>query len=194
MDENSFGEWLRRRRKALDLTQGELADQVGCSTAAIRKFESEERRPSMQIVDRLAIILGIPSGEHSSFQEFARGEQPARLSEADEGAPWRATDKARRSNLPAPSTALIGREEECRGVRQYLLSPAVRLVTLIGPLGIGKTRLSLEVGRAVQADFADGVFFVALAPLEDASLIGSSIVQALGLVEIERLSGERTID
>jgi transcriptional regulator with XRE-family HTH domain len=53
-EQRPFGDWLKRRRKALDLTQAALADQVGCSAATIRKLEDEERRPSAQIVDRLA--------------------------------------------------------------------------------------------------------------------------------------------
>ena len=50
MEQDSFGNWLKRKRKALDLTQAELGDQVGCSAAAIRKIEAEERRPSVKIV------------------------------------------------------------------------------------------------------------------------------------------------
>ena len=58
---NSFGSWIRRQRKALDLTQQLLADRVGCSLAAIKKIESDERRPSRQIAGRLAEVLGRPS-------------------------------------------------------------------------------------------------------------------------------------
>ena len=51
---DSFGNWLRQRRKALDLTQIDLADQVGCSVVTVRKIEADERRPSKQITHRLA--------------------------------------------------------------------------------------------------------------------------------------------
>ena len=60
MEDQSFGYWLRLRRKAFDLTQDGLADRVGCSVGMIRKIESEERRPSAQIAERLAEILAIP--------------------------------------------------------------------------------------------------------------------------------------
>lgn len=72
MQAHSFGNWLKTRRKARDLTQAELADQVGCSAAAIRKLEAEERRPSVQIVKRLAEIFGVPQNEQDNFLRFAR--------------------------------------------------------------------------------------------------------------------------
>jgi class 3 adenylate cyclase/transcriptional regulator with XRE-family HTH domain/tetratricopeptide (TPR) repeat protein len=77
---SSFGYWLRRRRKALDLTQGELAQQVGCSEITIRKIEADERRPSRQIAERLTGVLGIAEEERAAFLKAARAElSPDRL-------------------------------------------------------------------------------------------------------------------
>jgi transcriptional regulator with XRE-family HTH domain len=70
----SFGLWLRRRRKALDLTQEALAERVGCSVATIRKIETDARRPSRQIAEILAEALTIASGERPAFLKAARGE------------------------------------------------------------------------------------------------------------------------
>jgi predicted ATPase/DNA-binding XRE family transcriptional regulator len=178
MEFHSFGDWLKRRRKALDLTQAELANQVGCSAAAIRKLEAEERRPSAQIAERLAEIFAIPQNETTNFMRFARGELRSAPAEITEDFPWHAT-RPSRSNLPARTTSLVGRKKEIADVREYLLSADIRLVTLSGPPGIGKTLLSLETARASMADFLDGVFFVALAPLEHPSLIEATIIQAL---------------
>src|SRR5215813_10700114 len=69
----SFGYWIRRQRKVLDLTQQALADRVGCSLAAIKKIEQDERRPSRQIAERLADILGVPAGQREGFLAAARG-------------------------------------------------------------------------------------------------------------------------
>ena len=189
MEEYSFGYWLRLRRKALDLTQDALADRVGCSVGMIRKIESEERRPSAQIVERLAEILSIPQEEQTTFLRFARGEL---RSAPAENIPWHTTIKSARTNLPATLTSFIGREQEIGEVRDYLSNPKIRLVTLIGPPGIGKTRLSIEAARAALQDFSDGVFFVALAPLdapaEHPNLIASTVAQALGYVGARNIS------
>jgi len=87
------------------------------------------------------------------------------------------------SPLPAPSTSLIGREWHVKMLLDRLRQPSVRLVTLLGTGGVGKTRLVLEVARAAQHDFAGGVFFVSLATLRDAALAPSTIVQTLHLAE-----------
>jgi len=186
--QHPFGYWLKRNRKALDLTQAGLASQVGCSAETIRKIEAEERRPSAQIVERLAEIFNIPSNERKPFLRFARGELRSAPAETKVNFPWHTSAKPIYSNLPATVTSLIGREQEIALTRQYLLSPNIRLVTLIGPPGIGKTRLSVEVARTVLHDFPDGVFFVSLAPLNDPSLMATTIGQSLGYVETKSMS------
>src|SRR4030095_7926814 len=92
MEVHSFGNWLRLRRKALDLTQDGLADRVGCSVAMIRKIESEERRPSAQIIERLAEIFNIPPSEQSAFLRFARGDWKSTPESGAESAPWMASE------------------------------------------------------------------------------------------------------
>ena len=188
MQVHSFGNWLKTRRKARDLTQAELADQVGCSAAAIRKFEAEERRPSVQIVKRLAEIFEIPGDQQAAFLRFARGEVRSAPAERKEDFPWQASATPARSNLPATVTSLIGREREIAEVHDYLLRDDIRLVTLIGPPGIGKTRLSIASARTSLQNFPDGVFFIALAPLDDPSLIVPTVTQALNFVETKRRS------
>ena len=188
MEEHSFGYWLRLRRKALDLTQDALADRVGCSVGMIRKIESEERRPSAQIAKRLAEILTIPQNERTRFLRFARGEFRSAPAETKDDFPWQAFATPARSNLPATVTSLIGREQEIAEIHDYLSRDDIRLVTLIGPPGIGKTRLSIESAQTSLQDFPDGVFFVALAPLDDPSLIALTVAQTLNFVETNRQS------
>jgi len=71
---SSFGYWVRRRRKALDLTQAELARRVGCAEVTIQKIETDERRPSYQIAELLAEHLRIPPAERTNFLASARAE------------------------------------------------------------------------------------------------------------------------
>ncbi|MFZ5884210.1 MAG: helix-turn-helix domain-containing protein [Chloroflexota bacterium] len=175
-NEISFGEWLKRQRKAAGWTQEQLARQVNCSTITLRKVEAGERRPSEQMAARLAEIFHVAPEERESFLRFARrglGEAPALASTA----PWQPA--APRSNLPTPVTSLVGREKELADLQGYLQDANIRLVSLVGPPGIGKTRLSVEVGRAALPEFPDGVFFVALAPLNDPALIETVVLQAL---------------
>ena len=78
---------------------------------------------------------------------------------------------AHRDNLPLPPTTFIGRAAEIHAIQAHLGDPAVRVLTLIGPGGIGKTRLSLAAAAAVAADYADGVWFVPLADVTDPALV-----------------------
>jgi class 3 adenylate cyclase len=371
MDGNaSFGYWVRRQRKALDLTQAELARRVGCAEGTIRMIEADARRPSRQIAVRLAEQLAIAPADHGAFIGAARSElsvdrlappvqhvshapvpiardlpggtvtflftdieastqlwehepqaMPAALARHDailrqqiaahggvivkmrgdgvHAAFARATDAVRaaleaqrtlrtadwgmarplrvrmalhtgvseerdgdyfgpalnraarllsaghggqtllslamaelvrdqlpidaelrdlgthrlkdlslpeqifqllapdlpatfpalntldphRTNLPAQPTSLIGREHEVVAVATLLRGTDVRLLTLTGPGGVGKTRLSLQVAAELIEDFTDGVYFVDLAPIRDASLVITAIATTLGMQE-----------
>jgi predicted ATPase/class 3 adenylate cyclase len=367
----SFGYWLRRRRRALDLTQDELAQRVACALGTIKKIESDERRPSKQLAQSLADALEIPAAERAAFLKAARAElavdqldiatplsesgavappatlpagtvtflftdiadstrlwaqhpaamrgalarhdaivraaieqgggrvfktggdafhavfadatgalaaalaaqrgllaepwpetgalavrmalhsgtaelrdgdyfghalnQTARILAASHGgqillsaASWELTRDHLRSdiavrdlgaywlkglprpeqiyqvtapelpadfprlisldrlttNLPVPVTGFVGREREAAALRDLLRREDVRLVTLTGPGGTGKTRLSIQVAAALEGDFADGAWFVDLAPISDPELVPSAIAQALGVREI----------
>src|SRR5262245_22671395 len=88
-----------------------------------------------------------------------------------------------RSNLPVPATPFVGREQELAAVRGLLLEPDVRLLSLTGPGGTGKTRLALKAAADVSDDFPDGVFWTALAPLRDPALVLPAIAEALSVAQ-----------
>jgi predicted ATPase/class 3 adenylate cyclase/Tfp pilus assembly protein PilF len=93
------------------------------------------------------------------------------------------TLEARPNNLPLQSTPLVGREREAREVAERLRSEEVRLLTLTGPGGTGKTRLALQASADLLEEFEDGVFFVALATITDPELVPSTIAEPLGVME-----------
>ncbi len=173
----SFGHWLKQRRKALDLTQQELARLVGCAVVTSQKFEEGQRRPSKQVAERLAEQLTIPVEERGSFLHLARaGESPDQPTP-----PPSHSDTA--TNLSTPLTPLFGRIADATAVRETLTRDDVRLLTLVGPPGVGKTRLSVQVAGELCDRFPDGVWFVALAPIRESHLVAPSIAHTLGLAE-----------
>src|SRR6266545_7907408 len=186
-DDASFGHWLQRRRKALRLSCVELARRVGCATITLRKIEADERRPSEQIAAKLAEHLNVAPHERVTFIRVARGELGVnRLAFPDEFASWpaRAADMPPRTTVPIPPTPLIGRAADVAAVRQMLLRGDVRLLTLTGAPGIGKTSLALQVATELYNVFADGVYFIALAPIRDPELVISTIAQVLAISEV----------
>ena len=189
----TFGQWLKRWRRTLDLTQSQLARQVGCAVVTIQKIETDERRPSKEIAARLATVLDVPAAHQAAFLRVARAElgmdhllevipRPPLAQPAAIGRPPARVPDEHRHNLPAPFTSFIGREQEAQAVISLLQRDDVRLLTLTGVGGVGKTRLALEVARTVLEDFADGVWFVDLAPINTPALVVTSIAQVMGLM------------
>ena len=181
--ETTFDLWLKERRRSLGLTRKELAERIGCSTVTIVKIETGERRPSRQIAELLAVSLGIPQDQVNGFVDFARmGSAGSRPQLPVRDALWHLM-RERPNNLPAQMTSFIGREEVLAQACARLRRADVRLLTLTGPPGIGKTRLSLELATEMLADFEDGIFVVALSSIHEPSLVVSAIGQALKIRE-----------
>lgn len=129
----------------------------------------------------LADELGIEPSEETTalFERIRAGkEKPGN---------GRTTPATQRwGQLPTPPTPLIGRGSEVVRVREALVSSEVRLLTLLGPPGVGKTRLSLAAAFNLVSVFADGVCWVPLAPITDPTLVASAIAQSLGVQESSR--------
>ena len=179
-----FGEWLKLRRKKLDLTQAELALRVGCSVPALRKIEAGVRRPSKQLAGLLARSLEIPSEDQTTFIRVARGELNLERLTSPAYAPPGICRPSHISipppgNLPRMVTPIIGRESELASLSQLLYEPRCRLLTLIGPGGIGKTRLAIEVAQGHKDLFPDGIWFVSLATLSSSEYLIPTIADSL---------------
>lgn len=183
----SFGHWLRRRRKALDLTQDALAALVSCSVTTIRKLEADERRPSRQLAELLANALAIDGKDRALFLQVARAERNSEQLQTIAPAPTNPTTAPPpapvltppQPPLPATLTPLVGRSLELEQIATLLDEPTCRLLTLVGPGGIGKTRLA--VATIQNPLFADVRCFVALAAVSTPEFLTTSIAQSLGL-------------
>ncbi len=178
----AFGPWLKRQRRALDLTQAELAGQVGCAVITLQKLEAGERRPSKQVALRLAAALGILPADQPPFVAFARAS--GRADPPLRGTPgfltWQTAEPgAHPHNLPLQLTSFIGRQREAAEVAGLVAH--ARLVTLTGAGGCGKTRLALQVAEGLVPAFADGVWWVDLARLADPALVPQAVASGLGL-------------
>nr|HMQ55534.1 helix-turn-helix domain-containing protein [Anaerolineae bacterium] len=182
----SFGLWLKERRKQLDLTQADLAKRIGCSVVTIRKIEADERRPSRQIAELLADCLEIAAAERVTFLKIARTElRVDRLAEVSAAEPagsvLAGSPASLTSSLPTPPTPLVGREPELATIARLLQDGQCRLLTLVGPGGVGKTRLALEIAANQQLALANGVYFVSLAGVGAAKFVIPAIADGLGL-------------
>lgn len=194
----TFGRWLKAQRQALDLTQERFADRVGCTMSAIEKIERGVRRPSQQVAERIAEVLAIAPAERQAFMAWARGLQaghepalPPSVAAAASQAQQAATSAA--IDLPASLTPFIGREAEVGKVRAMLWHTGVRLVTLTGPPGIGKTRLGLAVAASLSQDQEHGVRFVPLDAVRDPGMVVASIAQALDVEETPGVTAEAAL-
>ena len=170
----SFGAQLKALREAAGYTQSELATIAGLSVHAVSALErGERRRPQVETVRALAAALDLAGPAHDAFLASARSATGAN-----------AVEELSSVSLPLTLTALLGRDADVQVLLQWLADPTARLITLLGPGGVGKTRLALAVARGIADESATRVVFVSLAAIRDSGLAACAIAEALGLADI----------
>ena len=175
----SFGLWVKQCRTALDLTEERLAERVGCAVQTIRKIEVGERRPSQMMARRLAQALELPAAEQLAFLHAARAEVAPDLPDVSSLPP--ASSARQLSPLPTYPTRFVGREEELAALARLLAAPTCDLITVVGPGGMGKTRLAVEAVRQ-HAALGHPVAFVPLAPVSSTAVVAPAIADAFSLL------------
>lgn len=179
----SFGARLKALREAAGFTQEELATIAGLSVHAVSALErGERRRPHVETVRALSAALDLSGTTRDAFVGIARAPAQATAVDALTGV-----------SLPVPLTALVGRESDMQRLRQWLADPAGRLLTLVGPGGVGKTRLALEFARAIVEEGSMRVRFVSLADIRDPSFVTAAISESLELVDVTAIDLPRRL-
>lgn len=154
------------------MTQEELAERAGISTRAVSDTERGLRAAvHAETARRLAAALGLVGRNRETFEALARGR------------PTGEPPPPPASTLPEVPTPLLGRARELEAITTALAEGGIRLLTLTGAGGIGKTRLALEAAKQVQASFSGGVYFVSLGEVRDVMLVVPEVAKAIGAPE-----------
>jgi transcriptional regulator with XRE-family HTH domain len=176
---------LRAFRVRAGLSQEALATRAGLGVATLKALAQGHRhRPHPRTRVALADALGLAVADRNAFIEGTHASaDPGQLAAEREPAVPAARSAVDRPGLPVWLTSFVGRGTEVEALRA-LLEPAIseaRLLTLLGPGGVGKTRLAAAVAELLTPAYADGVVFVDLAPLSNARLVAATLARALGL-------------
>jgi predicted ATPase/DNA-binding XRE family transcriptional regulator len=170
----SFAVQLKGLREAAGFTQEELATIAGLSVHAISSLErGQRRRPHLDTVRALSSALDLTGGARDALFESARATSSDTV-----------VEELIDTVLPLCPTDLIGRDDEVQTLQGWLAQASMRLITLTGPGGAGKTRLALELAHAVAAGSATRVVYVPLAAIRDPSFVALGIAEALGLSDV----------
>ena len=170
----TVGQLLRTYRSRARLSQEQLGARSGYSTDYISKLERGQRLPPVEALDRLMAVLDLDTTARDTVES-------ARTAAA--GPAGGATRSREGTTLPVQVTSFVGREDQLASMAGLLDEPTVRLLTLTGPGGIGKTRLVVRLAELLAERFVDGLWFVPLATVTDPQHVEPAVASVLGVTE-----------
>jgi non-specific serine/threonine protein kinase len=187
---------LRQWRRAASLTQEELAERAAMSVETVSALERGiSRSPHRATITSLADALALEGEDRARLLSAARPDQGSPIPEAADARPEAAPAHP---STPSPAigslaqavmglheSPLLGRVKDLEVVRRLLLTRTARLITLVGPAGVGKTSLALEVSRAATSHVADGVIFVDLSTVRNPDQVPLVVGESLGFKDLE---------
>ncbi|MBP1468113.1 helix-turn-helix domain-containing protein [Candidatus Chloroploca sp. M-50] len=174
-----FNQAMRRLRRSRGVTQRELSQRAFCSLDTVKKLETGARQPSRHLAEQIATVLALVGDERDAFLALVGTRSP--LSNEASSTPL-ITPAPQPSPIgPFSNIPLLGRKAELAALQDLLADPQVRLLTILGPGGSGKSRLALALAKEVIGHYADGISLVPLAPVTDAALLPQAIAVALGV-------------
>src|SRR5512132_1902545 len=171
-----FGEELRRLRRRSALSQETLAARAGLSPEAVSLLERGRRSPRMTTMQLLAEGLSLPESDRSALFASVNFHEPSVPS------------------LPVFADHPVGREAELRTVAELIERDDTRLLTLLGPAGVGKTRIAVEYAATQPTQFPDGVHWFPIGTLNDPTTVLSALAGVLGVRGSPQTSVEEIID
>ncbi len=192
-DRGAFGPLLRRLRLSARMSQEELAERARLSVEAISALERGRRRaPYRETIRLLGDALALPAAVRTELEAAARQKRPPfeGAVKYDSTAKRGGSEESRRT-LARPLSSFHNRVRELAELQRLLAG--YQLISLIGPGGIGKTRLALQLALAVEANYSDGAWFVDLSPLGEKSLVSRTLLATLGIKQADELADLDTL-
>jgi transcriptional regulator with XRE-family HTH domain len=184
MEELGFGLWLSRQRKLLGLTQKQLAQRVNCATITVRKLEAEQRRPSLQVVERLASALEIPPDEKDHFTHFALGYGHLESPASPMSYPWQESTFDLPPQMLSSLITHIGQGHQLSQVNDFFLDEHVHHINSPDPAQFDSAESGMRFTHDASSRNQNSMIVFMLVPIEIPNNLASNIMQNTHLADL----------
>ncbi len=166
MEQLSFGQWLSWRRKSLGMTQKQLADHVNCATITIRKLEAEQRRPSIQVAERLAKTFNVPHEEKEAFFQYARGYKPLSSLFELHTVPWHPASGPLQPNMITSLLSHMEHEHALSEITGVYMDHNIHLVNQVAASSENSDSSLLDITHEATMRSENSQYYLLLVPIK----------------------------